>query len=63
MVQVYKEMWERNGGRRKGHALEDPNARAAQWNEQGSSEATTNHGPLKINGLLKKVRVTSYVIN
>jgi hypothetical protein len=68
VVQVYKEMCERSGGRagqRKAYTPGEQSTPKPQWNSheqgvlryEGSSGPTATNGPLKVNGLVKKVCV------
>ena len=61
-------MCERSGGRagqKRAHTLDEQGAQAAQWNSQQSAVryegSTSTGGPLKVNGLIKKVDVSFYI--
>jgi hypothetical protein len=50
-------MWERTGGRAGQKRAYPPGEDQSRMGEQGSP---TTNGPLKVNGLIKKVRVNFY---
>jgi hypothetical protein len=72
MEQVYKQMCEKSGGRasQKRNAPGEQGAQSAQRSShqgsavggEGSFVATSISGPLKVNGLIKKVCAASYLI-